>query len=261
MCRVCLRLRVRRGWPIGMTPPSDYVDLLPSHADASLPPPALLQSQHEWLAPSRARLLRKARIAHRRRVLDLGCGYGLTLAELSRRCSGETFALDRSTTALGAVMSAHRVCGDVARLPFRDGQLDLVFMQNVLMWVDGLRPALNETHRVLDANGALVLLEPDFGGMMEWPEEGVSRDIWMSTLRRAGGDPTVGRKLPGLLRETGFRVEVSLLDSLRPPHERRWDLLSGLPLTQEEKRQVRQLKQQEMSVVHLPYFLIVAGKP
>ena len=96
---------------------------------------------------------------------------------------------------------------------------------------------------------------------MEWPEEGVSRDIWMSTLRRAGGDPTVGRKLPGLLRETGFRVEVSLLDSLRPPHERRWDLLSGLPLTQEEKRQVRQLKQQEMSVVHLPYFLIVAGKP
>ena len=236
----------------------DFPSTLCASRNHSLPPPLFLHWQHEWLSAARARLLRKARIAHRRRVLDLGCGYGLTSEELRRRCAGEVIALDRSFEAVSWPISTPRVCGDAARLPFADRVFDLVFADHVLMWVNDLCQVLQEVYRVLVGNGALVALEPDFGGMMEWPEEGASRDTWIAALSRAGADPMVGRKLPGLLRATGFNVHVGLLDTLMADDQRRWDLLLDLPLTTEEREEAHRRKEQLMSVVHLPHFLIFA---
>lgn len=227
---------------------------------ASLPSRDLLQAQSAWLAPARARLLRKAGIAHRRRVLELGCGYGVVTEELSRRCAGEVVAMDRVLPVLPRLVGASRVCGDALRLPFRSASFGVVFTQNVLLWTSSLRSVVNEVHRVLAEGGVAVCLEPDYGGMMESPTEFASKDIWIAALRRAGADPLVGRQLPEILRHTGLQVQVELLNTLRPPDSRRWNLLKELPLTDTEIQTVRVCERQSMSVVHLPYFLILAEK-
>ena len=64
--------------------------------------PELLRRQAAWLAPARARLLRRVAVARRRSVLDLGGGYGAVTGELVRRAGGTVVALDHTLEALQA---------------------------------------------------------------------------------------------------------------------------------------------------------------
>ena len=101
--------------------------------------------------------------------------------------------------------------------------------------------------------------------------------MWIAALGRAGADPLVGRKLPGVLDEAGFRVRVELLDRLARPSPERFALLAGLPLSPEEDTRRRQAEAADAAVrtskrcaaeppdaaciAHLPIFLITAEKP
>lgn len=236
-----------------------------------LPAPDLLRQQSDWLAPARARLLRRIGVAHRRRVLDLGAGYGAATAELARRSGGLTAALDRDEAALGAAdapfVGAARVAGDARRLPFAAGAFDLVFTQLVWLWLP-VAAVAPEVWRVLAPGGALIALEPDYGGMMEHPPDVAVAEVWRAALARAGADPLVGRKLPGLLAACGFDVQVDLFATLSPPAEERFDLLRGLLLTDAERLAVAEAAAASArrrgvwgQVVHLPFFLITATRP
>lgn len=236
---------------------------------SAAPSAALLAHQAEWLAPARARLLRRIHIARRRRVLDLGAGRGAVTAELVRRAEGAVIALDRAVAALGEIQTEGTllVGGDARRLPFRAAHFDLVFSQLTTLWIDDVAAAVREVWRVLMADGVWIALAPDYGGMMEHPSEIATRELWIAGLQRAGADPQVGRKFPGLCAEQGFEVRVDLFDSLRPPATQRFDLLRGLPLTPEERAQLDHIERQAKTltgswsqVVHLPFFLITATK-
>lgn len=238
----------------------------------ALPSKSLLAAQAEWLAPARARLLRRVGIAHRRRILDLGAGYGAVTEELVRRGGGAVVALDTSASAVTGV-SGLPICGNALALPFADNRFDLVFCQCVLMWVtstgsvDGLETAVSESHRVLQPNGVLIALEPDYAGMIEHPPEIATRDIWLSALARVGAEPRVGRLLPGLLAAQGFEVRVDLLDSLVTPEFARFEFLRTLPLTADEAKGLTQAMAADavcrtnwQRIVHLPFFLMTATK-
>lgn len=228
----------------------------------SLPSADLLQLQAEWLAPARARLLRGAGIAHRRCILDLGAGYGAVTGELCRRGGGRVIALDRETTAVTQISPAPGVCGDALALPFADETFDLVFCQCVLLWVSDAATAVAEIHRVLQSGGVLIALEPDYGGLIEYPPEIATRDLWLKALRRTGAEPHIGRMLPGLLAQTGFRIQTRLLDELTPASPHRFEFLRTLPLTEEETA-VLQHAQQLASpgqIAHLPFMLVTAVK-
>jgi SAM-dependent methyltransferase len=237
---------------------------------AAVPSAALLQHQAEWLAPARARLLRRIHIARRERVLDLGAGRGAVTAELARRAGGTVVALDCAIEALDEIQAegAHLVGGDARRLPFPPAHFDLVFSQLTTLWINDIAAAVQEVWRVLMADGVWIALAPDYGGMMEHPPEITTRELWIAGLQRAGADPHVGRKLPGLCAEQGFEVRVDLFNSLRPPATQRFNLLRGLPLTAEERTQLDHIERQAETltgpwsqVVHLPFFLITATKP
>ncbi|MDW8324928.1 MAG: class I SAM-dependent methyltransferase [Anaerolineales bacterium] len=230
----------------------------------------LLRIQAKWLAPARARLLRRAAIARRGRVLDLGAGSGAVTGELVRRAGGAVTALDLAFAVLradpAAFAGAGRVCADALRLPFPSLTFDLVFCQCALLWMQPAEVVLDEIARVLRAEGALVALEPDYGGLIEHPPEIAVRDIWIAALARAGADPFIGRKLPGQLEARGFRVRVDLLPELRPPDPARFDFLRGLPLTAGEQTRVEQAAHADAQnsgrarVAHLPFCLITAFK-
>ena len=239
---------------------------------ADLPEGALLEEQTAWLRPARARMLRRVAIARRRRVLDLGAGRGAVTGELVRRAGGPIVALDRRVRVLGEVdaSDAFAVGGDARRLPFAGATFDLVFSQLTLLWIAPLETALDEICRVLAPGGALVALEPDYGGMIEHPSEIASCELWLAALRRAGADPHVGRRLPRLLAARGFDVRVDLFDRLAAPDPARFDLLRGLPLTEAERARLAQIEAWRAAhvadagdwaeIAHLPFFLVTARR-
>ncbi len=238
-------------------------------AAASLPAPELLAQQAGWLAPARARLLRRVAIARRARVLDLGAGYGAVTGELVRRAGGPVVALDlawRALSAPAAFAGAGRVAGDAARLPLADRAFDLVFCQCALLWMPA-PAALAEIERVLAPQGVLIALEPDYGGLMEAPAATAVGAVWQAALARAGADPVIGRQLPGWLAARGFQVRVELLPELAPPEAARFAFLRELPLTAAERDQAAAAAAADAAlsgwahVAHLPFFLVTAFKP
>jgi ubiquinone/menaquinone biosynthesis C-methylase UbiE len=255
LCRMRLRLRLCRRWKVvqrkGAKTPS-------------LPSLELLQTQSDWLAEARARILRLAEIAQRKSVLDLGCGYGVVTEELRRRTSGTVVALDRSLTALSALRSS--VCANALKLPFPDHSFDLIFSQNVLLWIRHKEDVIQEAYRVLKKDGAWVLLEPDYGAMIEYPRDVESAWIWIDALKRCGADPRTGRKLPLLLQASDFNVRTEFLPRLEHPSMVRFDFLSELELTKEEELQLQRIQRVSHAlspagyICHLPYFLIIAER-
>jgi SAM-dependent methyltransferase len=236
-----------------------------------LPSLRLIREQAAWLAPARSWLLQRAGVEQRRSLLDLGCGFGVVSQELARLGGGRVVALDHSLPALlkarAGLEGSPPTCADATRLPFTDASFDLVFCQLALLWMP-LELTLAEVRRVLQPGGVLLAIEPDYGGMVEHPAELATRDLWIAGLARAGADPLVGRKLPGLLAGHGFDVRVELMNELTPPVPQRFDLLRGLPLKRKERRQAkaiersaRRLAEPWQQVVHLPFMLVTARLP
>jgi SAM-dependent methyltransferase len=202
--------------------------------------------------------LRRAAIGHRRRVLEAGCGGGAVTEELRRRCPGTVVTLDRAAPA--------QVTGDFQRLPFRLGSFDLVFFQNALLWAQDLGVAVAEAARVLQPGGVLVALEPDYGGMLEYPPLGLG-ELWRAALSRAGADPEAGRRLPGACAATGLEPWVELTHLPRPLGVEALSLLEGLPLRPEERQNLAGIVKRLGEVrgeweffAHVPYFLVVGEK-
>ncbi len=232
-----------------------------------LPRRELAMQQAGWLRGARARLLRRAGVAHRRRVLDLGAGWGTVSEELQRRSGGSVVAVDRDIRSLSD-LPAHieRVAASAEQLPMPDESFDLVFAQFTFLWINDPRRAAAEAYRVLEQGGALAAIEPDYGGLMEFPPEIELKDTWLAALRRAGADPLIGRKLPDLFSRAGLRLEVRFLDRLDPPDLLRFELLEELPLTDEERERVSRVRAASQAlgtrpVAHLPCWLVLGEKP
>ncbi|WP_459890605.1 class I SAM-dependent methyltransferase [Halostagnicola bangensis] len=121
------------------------------------------------------------------RVLDVGCGTGSALLELSRAVAPDGLAIgldlapgmcqtarDRLTAA---DLEPDIVQGDGATLPFADGVFDALFASFVLELFDtpAVRPVLSEWSRVLASDGRLciVSLSRRRAGPVTWLYEAV----------------------------------------------------------------------------------------
>jgi SAM-dependent methyltransferase len=233
------------------------------------PSAGLLKLQASWLSSARSRLFRQVGIAHKQRVLDLGSGYGAVTDELTRRSSGYVVALDTNMVALregDRFEKVFRVGGDATCLPFSSATFDLVFCQCTLMWTTPLAQVIAELWRVLDLEGQLIAIEPDYGAMIEYPPQIQSKDIWLSALERSGADPRVGRRLPYELHSSGFDVKVFLFEKIYRAKKERFAFLDDLALSPDEADRLTEIRNssshlrawEELS--HLPFFLIIARK-
>jgi len=233
--------------------------------------PSLDQSRAlaQWLAGPRARLLRRAYIGRRKRVLEVGCGHGVVTGELVRRSAGSVVAIDRIIEPVAVVppAGAEVLAADARQLPFPSASFDLIFCQNVLMWVPKVHSAIREMARTLQPGGALVAMEPDYGGMMEYPPEIAVRDLWLAGLTRAGADPEIGRGLPPMCEATGLDVWIELQGVPQPATPEATRLLLDLPLSEDERSRALhaaeaiEARRGKWDVfVHVPYVLVIATK-
>ena len=251
-----LRVRLRGRGPLTVRP--------------DLPSVELSRALSEWLAGPRGRLLRRAAIGLRQRILDIGCGHGIVTEELLRRAGGAVVALDRDIAPARRIAGegALLVEGDAACLPFADASFDLALCQNVLLWVADVEAAVSEMARVLTPGGVAIAVEPDYGGMMEWPPQVALRDVWLRATADAGAEPQIGRRLPGLFERAGFHTWVELQHLPRMPDAAACDLLLELPLSAAHRERIGDARRALDSAgggwgafIHVPYFLVMGTRP
>lgn len=96
------------------------------------------------------------------RLLDLGCGYGRTLIELSRRGFRRLIGADFSSAMLRRArqggLAAGLAAASAGALPFRDGVFDAVLAVALFTCIPDLEAqdrAATEIHRVLRPGGVL----------------------------------------------------------------------------------------------------------
>lgn len=113
----------------------------------------------------RRRALEIAGLGPGMRVLDVGCGTGITagLAKSSVGATGFVVGLDPSTNMLAVSIRKARVSvavrGTADALPFDDGRFDFVTITFALRHVADLRTSFSEFNRVLKPGGKLLILE------------------------------------------------------------------------------------------------------
>jgi SAM-dependent methyltransferase len=90
------------------------------------------------------------------RVLDLGCGNGSYLRELSRRHIQAAVGCDLSFGMLQAAAPATTVCAGASALPFAPGVFDLILAPHMLYHVENPAAGVREVRRVLAGGGAFV---------------------------------------------------------------------------------------------------------
>jgi malonyl-CoA O-methyltransferase len=104
-------------------------------------------------------------------VLDLGCGTGVFTKLLKKRYpKAQIFAIDLSKDMLIQSKKKHSllkkwplIAADMQALPFKSGQFDLIFANQVIHWANTLPDVIRELNRVMRANGCLMFttLGPD----------------------------------------------------------------------------------------------------
>jgi len=110
-------------------------------------------------------------IATGRKVLDVGCGFGLETLRLAALAgAGKVVGVDKSADfiadakarAAAAHLSIDFDVGDAEALPYADGRFDCVRAERLLIYLSEPAKAVAEMKRVGKPGGRLALIEPDF---------------------------------------------------------------------------------------------------
>jgi ubiquinone/menaquinone biosynthesis C-methylase UbiE len=163
--------------------------------------------EQRWWEYSRRSIgetIRRAGVETTERVLDVGCGTGTLLRELSAQASSVIAGIDLS---IGMVAKARgdgvaAIAGDAESLPFRDRVFDVVISSSSFHFWPNRAMALMEIRRVLKPGGRVVITD--------WCNDFLTCRVcdlylrWRDPAHQA----TLTRRACGeLLEAAGFRLE------------------------------------------------------
>jgi len=227
------------------------------------------------------------------RVLEIGCGPGGSLDQLSERVgpSGQVIGLERNPEAVEMAKrfiadrelpNVKVICGDARSSGLPRESFDLVTARFVLWNVPGPEQVVAEAARLVRPGGAVAFHEADWGMYAcDPPSRGWTGiiDHFVSYGAANGIDIFVGRRVPRLLREAGLvQIGARPIVHLPPPgHPRRpvlLDLADNLKgrmvaqglLTETEYADLREdlarcIDDRETFVIHGVYFQVWGRKP
>jgi ubiquinone/menaquinone biosynthesis C-methylase UbiE len=150
------------------------------------------------------------------RLLEIGCGAGAVLAVLGQEYPGvQLFGVDLEPKQLAfahehlerAGVEATLLEADALALPFADESFDHVWMMWLLEHIADPPAALREARRVLVPGGAITAIEVDYSTCRAHPSTPAIEALIraMTQGMAAAGWSDAGTRLPGWLREVGFR--------------------------------------------------------
>jgi SAM-dependent methyltransferase len=150
------------------------------------------------------------------RLLEVGCGVGAVLAVLGQefpglRLVGVDIEPKQLEFARGHLqrsgVEARLVEADALSLPFPDESLDHVWMMWFLEHVPDPPAVLREARRVIAPGGAITAIEVDYSTCLAEPSTPSIEALIRAMVQgmAASGWSDAGTRLPGWLREAGFR--------------------------------------------------------
>jgi SAM-dependent methyltransferase len=167
-------------------------------------------------------LLERLEVRNGMRCLDVGCGGGDVTIELARRAGprGSALGVDIDETKLDIARreSAERGVSNVEfkaidlRAQGAGSGFDVVYARFLLTHLDDPRHAVAQFFSHLRPGGLAILEDIDFSGHFSYPECAALRryqQLYCAVVRKRGGDPDIGPRLPILLIDAGFS-EVDL---------------------------------------------------
>jgi SAM-dependent methyltransferase len=146
------------------------------------------------------------------RILDVGCGRGVLLAELANH-GFEVHGVERSAAAARGADPRAQICiaPDLAAAKYPAEHFDAVFVWHVLEHLREPVAAVREMHRILRPGGKLVVAVPNFSSLQArwagpaWFHLDLPRHVFHFPLRA----------LRRLLEQSGFTCESAHHFSLR----------------------------------------------
>ncbi|MBI5964951.1 MAG: methyltransferase domain-containing protein [Chloroflexi bacterium] len=162
--------------------------------------------QAAWTRDLRVYLFEQAELADAHHVLEVGCGTGAILRELTPpACHG----LDLEPASLAECRihapAVSLTCGDAHFLPYPDKYFDIAYCHFLLLWVNDPLQVVCEMARV--SRSVLALAEPDYSQRVDKPDALVTLGRWQTeSLRRQGADPSFGGRLAEIFHQAGIKL-------------------------------------------------------
>ncbi len=227
--------------------------------------------QAGWTRDLRAYLFKKAGLNEESRLLEVGCGTGAILSELSNHIA--LHGLDIDALALAEchvhVPTAALIRGNALQLPYANEAFEIVYCHFLLLWVTDPLRALLEMKRVTRSGGHIIAFaEPDYTARIDQPPELASLGGWQTeSLKRQGADPGLGGRLADLFFSAGIElvetgpIESEYADPSPEEWETEWDViksdLAGF-ISNDEIQSMKKLAQQARArgqrVFHIPTY-------
>jgi ubiquinone/menaquinone biosynthesis C-methylase UbiE len=224
--------------------------------------------QANWTRTLRSYLFHKAGIDRAKRVLEVGCGTGAVLAEITSPAARHGLDLDPAALDQCRIhaSAAELTRGDALSLPYSDGSFDIVFCHFLLLWVRDPLQAVCEMARV--GKTVIACAEPDHGQRVDGPPEleKLGR-LQTESLRRQGADPTFGARLAETFHRAGIHIReagpIQSQETMRSAAEweQEWEVLesdlAGI-VSGEEIRRLKSIESrargQGRRVMHIPTY-------
>lgn len=169
--------------------------------------------QARWTKNLRAYLFGKLQLDDTSRLLEVGCGSGAVLSELSPRLSLHGLDLDAAALAQCRLHApaASLTRGDALQLPYAADSFDVVYCHYLLLWVRNPLRALEEMRRVAKAGGHVIAFaEPDYTRRTDQPASLAPLGKWQAqALKQQGADVGFGARLA----ESFFAAGIPLIET------------------------------------------------
>lgn len=130
------------------------------------------------------RILRLCKIKNGAKILEVGCGVGLTTRHIANKYDVEIVGIDISRKMVSKAKERNRnirnarfLVADAQKLPFKDNTFDIVFTESVIAFVPDKQKAIKEFKRVTKKGGYIGLNEVTWA---KDPPKGLSEYLAMT---------------------------------------------------------------------------------
>jgi ubiquinone/menaquinone biosynthesis C-methylase UbiE len=173
-------------------------------------------------------LLERAGVGKGMHCLDVGCGSGDVTLELARRVGtgGRVVGADLDQTKIDLARQEARDLG-ISHIEFRvldirdcpaQGEFDVVYARFLLTHLHNPASVVATFYQCLNPGGLVIVEDIDFSGHFVFPESKAFQryhELYCTAVRRRGGDPNMGLRVPLLLKEQGFaNVEMAAVQPM-----------------------------------------------
>ena len=187
-----------------------------------------LKAQVELFWDKEARLLSAFGLRDGMSVLECGCGPGHVVEKLLTTFPGcdvtgveiDPFLVRKCKETVAALGTGRGQIHEqsITELGFPDSSFDFVISRLVLEHLPDPVRAVKEVHRVLKTGGKAVFIDNDFDMHLRvYPDIPELRELYEAYCccrTTEGGNPRIGRELPGLLMEAGFsKVDLEIVSA------------------------------------------------